>query len=94
MNHMDSNNESNQARQITLRGLPESFYRELEAEAEREKTSINKVLLKRLRVASTQQAEGSCTELLVQAGTWDQKRFEDFEAQLKGLRKIDRELWS
>lgn len=81
------------ARQLTLRGIPDHLFREMQAEARRQRTSINGLLLKRL-LPETEKSEGACASLLSLAGTWDAKRAEDFDKNMGEHRGIDREIWS
>ena len=85
---------SQKSQQITLRGLSPGFLREIKAEARVQKTSLNQVFLKRLKVEDSKKQGGLCTELLPIAGTWDEDRAWDFESWLKEHRQIDTELWS
>ncbi|MBI2981571.1 MAG: hypothetical protein HYY44_04675 [Deltaproteobacteria bacterium] len=84
----------NTKKQITLRGIPKEVWKEIETEADRHKTSVNKVLLKRITPQQQTKREGCCAPLLAFAGSWDEKRAADFENQFSGHRQIDPELWS
>jgi hypothetical protein len=81
-------------RQMTLRGIPKEVWKEIETEAHRQKTSVNKVLLKRIAPQQQSKREGACAPLLDLAGTWDEKRAADFESRVSDHRRIDPELWS
>lgn len=83
-----------QGRQMTLRKIPDRLFQELQAEAKRQKTSINSVLLRRLNPEAEKKAEGACAPLLTLAGTWDPQRAKDFDRFLEEHRSIDREIWS
>lgn len=82
------------ARQLTLRGIPDHLFREMQAEARRQRTSVNGLLLKRLLPEAEKRSEGACASLLSLAGTWDAKRAGDFDKNAGEHRGIDQELWS
>lgn len=79
--------------QITLRGIPRDYLKELKREARQKSLSLNQVLLEHLLPPRQKSADGHCAELLDLAGTWDKKRTRDFMKKLKEIRKIDWEMW-
>jgi hypothetical protein len=80
--------------QLTIRGLPPDFRRQLEREARKKGTSLNKLLLRKILPSSSNKEKGACADLLILAGTWDSRRAQDFEEKIQDHRQIDKELWS
>lgn len=82
-----------QAKQLTIRGIPLQYYRELVREAQQRHLSVNQLLLDRLLPPPKRAPHGQAHALLTLAGTWDAKRARDLEQHLTESRRIDSELW-
>ena len=78
---------------LTLRGLPAGYLRELRKQARLQNRSLNAVLLEKLLPPSASLREGVASDLLSLAGTWDEKRAQDFELSIADHRRIDPDLW-
>jgi hypothetical protein len=79
-------------RQLTVRGIPQDYFEEIQKEAQSLGKSINKILLRRLKVNPSPQ-KGACAALLKMGGSWSSEQYNDFEKATKQLRQIDQELW-
>lgn len=82
----------NRAYQVTLRGLPAEFLKEIKQEARRLGISISQTLSNRLFPGKKN--EGACASLTKYAGTWNKKRTDQFNKTLAEGRKVDTKEWS
>ncbi len=80
---------------ITLRNLPPGIAEAIRERAEQDKTSFNKTVIRILEESLGAQLNGGrrTNGLERFAGTWTDEQADEFDAQLKEIRKIDPELW-
>lgn len=77
--------------QVTLRGLPAGFLKEIKREARRLGVSISQAIMNRLFPGK--KMEGNCADLIKFAGSWDKKQAVQFDKTLCEIRKVDAKDW-
>ncbi len=80
------------ASHITIRGLPESLAKALEAEKQSRKQSLNQTVIDLLAAALHLEAPTNGLEKF--AGSWSAEEFDEFTTETEFLGAVDDELWA
>ncbi len=80
--------------QITLRKIPDALDKQLRSLADKDKTSLNKIILsllmKCLGISRDSRKKRDLTDL---CGTWNKKQYDEFQKNTEDFNQIDREIW-
>ncbi len=81
-----------------IRGLEEELLEEIKKRAKKESISANKYIKSIIRSAvglgKFEKKENKFTDLDLLAGRWDEEEYRLINIELKGQRKIDKDLWN
>lgn len=90
--------EQDQIKTVTLRNLPPEMARFIRRQAKKDKTSINKTVIKLLEQRVGEQGNRAHRtlhhDLDSLAGSWSAEEAAEFESHLSAERNIDSELWN
>ncbi|MBI9098658.1 MAG: hypothetical protein JEY91_09260 [Spirochaetaceae bacterium] len=80
--------------QITLRKIPEPLEKQLRSLADKNETSLNKIiinlLMKSLGISPDSTKKRDLSDL---CGTWDENQYNEFQKNTEYFSQIDREIW-
>lgn len=80
--------------QITLRKIPDNVYDQLRMMARKNKTSINRTIIRILKKSTgLEDEQDKVRDLSELSGTWDKEEFEEFRKNISGFATIDEEVW-